>query len=124
MATREGSAANSLPRSKVIVRRNHYGAPVTIIPPDRSLIADVGYVWLRYMWGPWAVAASLWSHTLTLLKDGCGRTRRSGLPWLTPPRVPGLTWVKRPGGGGSSGSRGGGSGGDGGPESQGRRWMS
>ncbi len=115
MTTIESAVTTGLQAAKVIVQRNHYGAPVTIIPPDRSLIADVGYVWLRYAWAPWAAAASLWSHTLSFLKDPCGRKRPSGLPWLSAPKVPGLTWAKRPGGG----SRGGG-----GPESRGRNWAS
>ncbi len=104
MTTIESAVTAGLEAAKVIVHRNRHGHPVTIIPPERNILADLGYVWLRYAWAPSAAAASLWSHALSFLKDGCGHRRRSGLPWLADPRggVPGLKWIKRPGGGGSA----------------------
>jgi hypothetical protein len=104
MTTIESAVTTGLAAAKVIVKRNRHGKPVTIIPPDKSIIADASYVWLSYAWLPYAFAASFWSRLLTLLTDGCGRSGRSGLPWLarvggSRVRVPGLQWVKRPGGG-------------------------
>jgi Flavin containing amine oxidoreductase len=97
MTTIESAVTTGLQAAQVIVRRNRHGHPVKIIPPDTNVLFDLGYVWLRYAWAPYAVAASLWSHALSLVKDGCGHTRRDGLPWLTAAsRVPGLRWVKRP----------------------------
>ncbi len=101
MTTIESAVTTGLEAAKVIVRRNGHGHPVRIIPPGRNVLADLGYVWLRYAWAPSVAAASLWSHACSLIKDGCGRRRRQGLPWLADPRgaVPGLKWIKRPGGG-------------------------
>lgn len=101
MTTIESAVTTGLEAAKVIVRRNGHGHPVRIIPPGRNVLADLGYVWLRYAWAPSVAAASLWSHTCSLIKDGCGRRPRQGLPWLADARgaVPGLKWIKRPGGG-------------------------
>ncbi|HEY6524481.1 MAG TPA: FAD-dependent oxidoreductase [Solirubrobacteraceae bacterium] len=128
MTTIESAVTTGLQAAKVIVRRNRYGEPVKIIPPPRNLLFDLGYVWLRYAWAPYVAAASVWSHAWSFVKDGCRRRGPSGLPWLPAPggRVPGLTWAKRPGGGGASGGDGAedgdGSAGEG--RSEGRRWFS
>jgi hypothetical protein len=100
MTTIESAVTTGLQAARVIVRRNRYGEPVTIIRPPKNLLYDMGYVWLRYAWAPPVAAASLWSHAWSLLKDGCGHRSRNGLPWLSAPggRVPGLTWAKRRGG--------------------------
>jgi hypothetical protein len=104
MTTIESAVTTGLEAAKVIVRRNGHGRPVRIIPPERNVLADLGYVWLRYAWAPSVAAASLWSHAWSFVKDGCGRGRKHGLPWLADPRgaVPGLQWIKRPGAGGSA----------------------
>ncbi len=101
MTTIESAVTTGLEAAKVIVGRNGYGHPVRIIPPEQNVIAGLVYVWLRYAWAPSVAAASLWSHACSLIKDGCGRRPRQGLPWLADPRggVPGLKWIKRPGGG-------------------------
>ncbi|HEY1714522.1 MAG TPA: FAD-dependent oxidoreductase [Solirubrobacteraceae bacterium] len=129
MTTIESAVTTGLEAAKVIVRRNRYGDPVNIIPPERNLLYDLGYVWLRYAWAPYAAAASLWSHAQSFTQNGCRKRGRSGLPWLSSPRrgVPGLLWSKRPGSGSRSGSASDpGSGEDPGGEggSGGRRWMS
>ena len=101
MTTIESAVTTGLEAAKVIVGRNGYGHPVRIIPPEQNVLADLAYVWLRYAWAPSVAAASLWSHACSFIKDGCGRRPRQGLPWLADPRgaVPGLKWIKRPGGG-------------------------
>jgi hypothetical protein len=104
MTTIESAVTTGLEAAQVIVRRNRHGERVTIIPPPKNLLFDLGYVWLRYAWAPYVAAASLWSHTWSFVKHGCGRRRRNGLPWAPAPsdREPGLTWARRPGGGGGS----------------------
>jgi phytoene dehydrogenase-like protein len=132
MTTIESAVTTGLQAARVIVSRNRYGYPVPIIPPERNLLADLGYVWLRYAWAPSVAAASLWSHALSFVKDGCRRRSRSGLPWIPAPRevVPGLVWSKRPGAGAGPqreqgpDSTDGPDGPDGPDGSQGRRWMS
>lgn len=95
MTTIESAVTTGLQAAKVIVERNHHGAPVQIIPPPRNLIYDIGYAWLRYAWGPSAYAASAWSRTWSFLKDGCRERSRHGLPWLSAPKIPGLRWARR-----------------------------
>jgi hypothetical protein len=129
MTTIESAVTTGLQAAKVIVRRNRHGDPVHIIPPQKNLLFDLGYVWLRYAWAPYAAAASLWSHALSFVEHGGRGRRRSGLPWLdgSRMRVPGLLWSKRPGGGGGAEGRGGseGDGGSAGDEhAEGRRWLS
>jgi phytoene dehydrogenase-like protein len=99
MTTIESAVTTGLAAAKVIVQRNRHGKPVTIIAPDKSILADASYVWLSYAWLPYAFASSFWSRLLTFLQHGCGRSGGGGLPWLggSRPRVPGLQWVKRPG---------------------------
>jgi hypothetical protein len=106
MTTIESAVTTGLEAAKVIVQRNRHGKPVKIIPPDKSLIADASYVWLSYAWLPYAFAASAWSHLLTFLTHGRGRSGGNGLPWLSGVgvggrgiRMPGLQWSKRPRGG-------------------------
>jgi hypothetical protein len=101
MTTIESAVTTGLAAAKVIVHRNRHGEPVKIIAPDTSILADASYVWLSYAWLPYAFAASFWSRLLTFVTGG-GRRRHNGLPWLDRfggvggPRVPGLTWIKRP----------------------------
>jgi hypothetical protein len=96
MTTIESAVTTGLQAAQAIVRRNRHGDPVSIIAPDTNILFDLSYVWLRYALAPCAAATSLWSHALSLVKDGCGHTRRNGLPWLTAPsRVPVLRWAKR-----------------------------
>jgi hypothetical protein len=130
MTTIESAVTTGLEAAKVIVRRHRYGDPVKIIPPERNLLYDLGYVWLRYVWAPYAAAASLWSHAQSFAKNGCRKRGRNGLPWLPSPRgVPGLLWSKRPGSGSGSTSAPASDPGpaddpDGEGGSGGRRWMS
>ena len=111
-----------LEAAKVIVRRNRHGEPVKIIPPEKNVLFDATYVWLRYAWAPYVAAASLWSHALSFVTHRCRRRGRSGLPWLdgSRMRVPGLQWDKRPGGGGTET----GIVPDGEEHAEGRRWLS
>jgi hypothetical protein len=104
MTTIESAVTTGLRAAQVIVRRNRHGERVTIISPPKNLLFDLGYVWLRYAWAPYVAAASLWSHTWSFVKRGCGRRSRNRLPWAPAPsdQEPGLTWAKRPGGGGGS----------------------
>jgi hypothetical protein len=122
MTTIESAVTTGLQAARVIVRRNRYGPPVTIIPPAKNVLFDFTYVWLRYAWAPYVAAASLWSHARSLLAHGCGHRGRSGLPWLDLPRmrIPGLQWDKRPRGSGSDG----GIVPDGEEHADGRRWLS
>ncbi|HEX3977344.1 MAG TPA: FAD-dependent oxidoreductase [Solirubrobacteraceae bacterium] len=127
MTTIESAVTTGLEAAKVIVHRNRRGHPVRIIPPQRNVLADLAYVWLRYAWAPSVATASVWSHARSFVKHGCGRRRRQGLPWLADPRgaVPGLRWSKRPGGGSGaqgSGAQGGEPRAQGEGGSGGRRW--
>jgi hypothetical protein len=108
MTTIESAVTTGLQAAQAIVHRNRHGHPVKILAPDTNIVCDLGYVWLRYAWAPYAFAASLWSHALSLLSGGWGDKPRNGLPWLTAAarRVPGLRWVKRPASGsGAEGRR-------------------
>jgi hypothetical protein len=95
MTTIESAVTTGLAAAKVIVTRNRHGKPVTIIAPDKSILADASYVWLSYAWLPYAFAASLWSHLLTFI-TGDGAKPRNGLSWLAAPRMPGLRWARSP----------------------------
>ena len=122
MTTIESAVTTGLEAAKVIVRRNRHGEPVKIIAPEKNVLFDATYVWLRYAWAPYVAAASLWSHALSFVTHGCRRRGRSGLPWLdgSRMRVPGLQWDKRPGGGGTET----GIVPDGEEHAEGRRWLS
>jgi flavin-dependent amine oxidoreductase len=98
MTTIESAVTTGLEAAKVIVQRNRHGHPVRIIPREQNVLADLSYVCLRYAWAPSAAAASLWSRASSFIKDGCGHTGHSGLPWLGVARVspPGLKWRKTP----------------------------
>jgi Flavin containing amine oxidoreductase len=111
MTTIESAVTTGLQAAKVIVERNRYGDPVTIIPPDENVLYDLWYVWARYALGPSAYAAGLWSRATSWLCHGARSAGRKGLPWLAAKagRSPGLTWVKAPGGGGAQRRGGGGS---------------
>jgi hypothetical protein len=69
MTTIESAVAGGLEAARVIVARRG-GAPVEIEVPaeDTGLL----YVWLRYVWGPYALAAKAWSTA----SDWAGGLRR------------------------------------------------
>ena len=109
MTTIESAVTTGLQAAKIIVERNHYGDPVTIIPPDHNVLYDLWYVWARYALGPSAYAAGLWSRVTTWLCGGGGGgggqgDGGGGLPWLSGGRPPGLTWIKLPGRPGAGGA--------------------
>jgi hypothetical protein len=78
MTTIESAVAGGLEAAKVIVERHGIGAPVEIETPDED--SGAMYVWLRYAWGPYALAAKAWSTG----SDYAGALRRL----LTPTRPP------------------------------------
>jgi phytoene dehydrogenase-like protein len=59
MTTIESAVAGGLGAARVIVERRGLGAPIEIELPDSGCSAL--YVWLRYAWGPYALAAKAWS---------------------------------------------------------------
>jgi hypothetical protein len=77
MTTIESAVAGGLEAARVVVARRG-GAPVEIAVPaeDSGLL----YVGLRYLWGPYALAAKAWSTA----SDYAGGLRRL----LTPTRAP------------------------------------
>jgi hypothetical protein len=79
MTTIESAVAGGLEAARVIVARRG-GAPVEIEVPgeDTGLL----YVWLRYVWGPYALAAKAWSTA----SDWAGGLRRLLTPTRPPPR--------------------------------------
>jgi hypothetical protein len=79
MTTIESAVAGGLEAARAIVRRRGVGAPVEIETPDE----DWGglYVWLRYAWGPYALAAKAWS-----TGSDCARGLRRLLTPTAPPR--------------------------------------
>jgi hypothetical protein len=79
MTTIESAVAGGLEAAKVIVERHGIGAPVEIETPDEQ--SGATYVWLRYAWGPYALAAK----ALSAGSDYAGALRRL----LTPTRPPG-----------------------------------
>ncbi|MFL5859435.1 MAG: FAD-dependent oxidoreductase [Solirubrobacteraceae bacterium] len=98
MTTIESAVTTGLQAAKIAVERNGHGDPVAVIPPDRNVLYDMGYVWLRYAWGPTAYAAALWSRvTGWLCGDDDRGTAGGGLNWVNSGRSPGLTWSKGPG---------------------------
>jgi hypothetical protein len=77
MTTIESAVAGGLEAARVIVGRRG-GAPIEIaVPPEDSGLLYVG---LRYLWGPYALAAKAWSTA----GDWAGSLRRQ----LTPTRPP------------------------------------
>ena len=103
MTTIESAVTTGLQAAKIIVQRNRYGDPVSIIAPDRNVLYDLWFVWARYALGPSAYALGLWSRATSWLcgdgeDDGAqrGGDGGGGLPWFSARRPPGLTWVKAP----------------------------
>src|SRR3954447_12094102 len=65
MMTVESAVASGLEAARAIVKRRG-GEPVDIIEPSAG--NDLLYVWLRYAWAPYAVAAKAWSDGTDLLR--------------------------------------------------------
>jgi hypothetical protein len=80
MTTIESAVAGGLEAAKVIVERHGIGAPVEIETPDEE--SGAMYVWLRYAWGPYALAAK----ALSKGSDCAGALRRLLTPTGPPPR--------------------------------------
>jgi hypothetical protein len=59
MMTMESAVTTGLEAARVVVERRGVGAPVEIAQPDVGL--EPMYVWLRYAWAPYALAAKAWS---------------------------------------------------------------
>jgi predicted NAD/FAD-binding protein len=78
MTTIESAVAGGLEAARVVVGRRG-GAPVEIAVPAQD--AGLLYVWLRYMWGPYALAAKAWSTA----SDWAGGVRRMLTPTRPPP---------------------------------------
>jgi hypothetical protein len=78
MTVIESAVTTGLEAARVIVERRGRGAPVEIAVPDTGFAPL--YVWLRYAWAPYAVAAKAWSSG----SDLAGSVRRI----LTPTRPP------------------------------------
>jgi isorenieratene synthase len=79
MTTIESAVAGGLEAARAIVRRRGVGAPVEIETPDEDWGAV--YVWLRYAWAPYALAAKAWS-----TGSDCARGLRRLLTPTAPPR--------------------------------------
>jgi protoporphyrinogen oxidase len=80
MTTIESAVAGGLEAARVIVDRHGIGAPVEIETPDED--SGALYVWLRYAWGPYALAAK----ALSAGGDCAGALRRLLTPTGPPPR--------------------------------------
>jgi hypothetical protein len=78
MTTIESAVTTGLEAARVIVERRGIGTPVEIAEPDAGMSAL--YVWLRYAWAPYALAAKAWSTG----SDWAGSLR----DLLTPARPP------------------------------------
>ena len=65
MMTVESAVASGLEAARAIVKRRG-GEPVDIIEPSAG--NDLLYVWLRYAWAPYAVAAKAWSDGSDVLR--------------------------------------------------------
>ena len=78
LTTIESAVTTGLEAARVIVERRGVGDPVEILEPDAGV--DPYYVWLRYVWAPYAAAAKAWSTG----SDWAGRLREL----LTPTRPP------------------------------------
>jgi hypothetical protein len=78
LTTIESAVAGGLSAARAVVARRG-GAPVEIEPPPEG--SGLMYVWLRYAWGPYALAAK----ALSTGSDWAGGLRRM----LTPTRPPG-----------------------------------
>jgi hypothetical protein len=79
MTTIESAVTTGLEAARVMVDRRGVGSPVEIAEPESGL--DAFYVWLRYAWAPYALAAKAWSTGSDYL--------RSLRDLLTPARPPG-----------------------------------
>jgi NAD(P)-binding Rossmann-like domain/Flavin containing amine oxidoreductase len=78
MMTVESAVASGLEAARAIVERRGIGAPVEIIEPSAGV--EALYVWLRYVWGPSALAAKAWSAGID-----CVRLLRRQLTPTAPP---------------------------------------
>jgi hypothetical protein len=59
MMTVESAVASGLEAARAVVERRRFGAPVEILEPSAG--NELFYVWLRYVYGPSAMAAKAWS---------------------------------------------------------------
>jgi phytoene dehydrogenase-like protein len=66
MMTVESAVASGLEAARVIVERRGIGAPVEITEPGAGV--EALYVWLRYAWAPYALAAKAWSAGTDVLR--------------------------------------------------------
>jgi hypothetical protein len=67
MMTVESAVASGLQAAQSIVERRHLGAPLQIVEPDAG--NGLFYVWLRYVYGPSAMAAKAWSRGSDALRS-------------------------------------------------------
>lgn len=74
MMTVESAVASGLQAAQSIVARRGLGAPVELVEPSTG--SDLFYAWLRYVYGPSAMAAKAWSAGSDLV--------RRALKMLTP----------------------------------------
>jgi flavin-dependent amine oxidoreductase len=79
MTTIESAVAGGLEAARAVVERRG-GAPVPIETPAEG--TGLMYLWLRYAWGPYALAAKAWSTG----SDWAGGLRRMLTPTRPPPR--------------------------------------
>jgi hypothetical protein len=66
MMTVESAVASGLEAARVIVERRGVGAAVEITEPGAGV--EALYVWLRYVWAPYALAAKAWSSGTDVLQ--------------------------------------------------------
>jgi hypothetical protein len=66
MTTIESAVTTGLEAARVIVERRGIGRPVEIVEPRSR--PDLLYAWLRYAWGPYAAAATIWSRGTDLVR--------------------------------------------------------
>jgi hypothetical protein len=78
MMTVESAVASGLEAARVIVERRGIGAPVEISEPSAGV--EALYVWLRYAWAPYALAAKAWSAGTDVLRGLRTLLTPTGLP--------------------------------------------
>ncbi len=66
MTTIEAAVTTGLEAANAIIARRGVGAPVDVRTPTSP--SGALYVWLRYAWGPYALAAKAWSEGRELLR--------------------------------------------------------
>jgi uncharacterized protein with NAD-binding domain and iron-sulfur cluster len=91
MATIESAVTSGLQAAAALVTRRGLGAPVEILRPDATLLADMLYVWLRYAWAPYVWSAWAWSYGTDLVRRALRPDPRIGP--IKPHRGGGLRWL-------------------------------